>query len=313
MEIDPPKKVTKAASPLILVATGIFSLLLFGVAGWFLRGLRDKDLRVPPTQPVAKAEPKPHARGRLVYQIHCARCHGPDGHGDGSESATLRPPPRDLTLAPWKTATNLDSIRRTVTKGLPGTMMVGLEAALSSTEIDAVVDYVASIAPRPPANAGISERIRAAGLSPITTVRNAPAISVRGVGDETIDLEGLRGKVALVVFWGTGCAPCVEELPHIEEFTHKHQSIVVVPICVDESDLTIARRVASIHTKDLKVFVDPGGTSKLSYDIQALPAAALISQDGLLLGESRGKIGWESPEMEDLIRALLSNDTPPGS
>ena len=61
MEIDPPKKVTKAASPLILVATGIFSLLLFGVAGWFLRGLRDKDLRVPPTQPVAKAEPKPHA------------------------------------------------------------------------------------------------------------------------------------------------------------------------------------------------------------------------------------------------------------
>ena len=36
------------------------------------------------------------ADGATLYRDHCARCHGPQGRGDGPDAATLAHPPRDL-------------------------------------------------------------------------------------------------------------------------------------------------------------------------------------------------------------------------
>ena len=36
------------------------------------------------------------ADGVMLYRDHCARCHGPQGRGDGPEAATLAHPPRNL-------------------------------------------------------------------------------------------------------------------------------------------------------------------------------------------------------------------------
>lgn len=37
--------------------------------------------------------------GRATYQAECARCHGADGNGKGTEAANLCPPPADLHVA----------------------------------------------------------------------------------------------------------------------------------------------------------------------------------------------------------------------
>ena len=43
------------------------------------------------------------ARGRLLFRIHCASCHGVSAHGDGSVAEFLKVPPSDLTrIAPAK-------------------------------------------------------------------------------------------------------------------------------------------------------------------------------------------------------------------
>jgi mono/diheme cytochrome c family protein len=60
------------------------------------------------------APPAPSAQGERLYRAYCARCHGPDGRGDGPEAALFPDPPRDLrggVLRRYETATLVRRIR----------------------------------------------------------------------------------------------------------------------------------------------------------------------------------------------------------
>ena len=46
--------------------------------------------------------------------------------------------------------------------------------------------------------------------------RAAPAFVLETLNDETVSLDGLRGKVVLLNFWAKWCGPCLDELPQLE-------------------------------------------------------------------------------------------------
>src|SRR5437764_1505959 len=48
------------------------------------------------------------------------------------------------------------------------------------------------------------------------TNRPAPNFALAGIDGRTVRLSDYRGKVVLLNFWYTGCAPCREETPALE-------------------------------------------------------------------------------------------------
>jgi thiol-disulfide isomerase/thioredoxin len=193
-------------------------------------------------------------------------------------------------------------------------MMTGLVAALSPREMDSVVDFVLSIAPKPtkgpPVPRDVNGALRKAGFNPSSADRAAPPLSARGAEGESVTLDRLRGKLVLIVFWGTSCAPCLKELPHLERVADQYrgQGFAVVPVCVDVADTAVARRVAADQAPRLPVYIDPTGAAKLSYDVQTLPAAVLVAPNVCLLGHAQGSVRWSAPEMDALIRMTLHRD-----
>jgi mono/diheme cytochrome c family protein len=90
------------------------------------------------------------ARGKDVYDIRCAPCHGETGAGDGPAAAALTPKPRNfLEPAFWKGRTPVQ-LRLVVKQGRPGTLMAPFEGVLSDQEIDDVVAYVQTFRPKGP-------------------------------------------------------------------------------------------------------------------------------------------------------------------
>ena len=78
--------------------------------------------------------------GRKVYVVHCARCHGEQGQGDGPGASGLKPPPSDFTgMRPTYAAA-----ARVIAEGVPGSAMPAWPR-LTPAEVQAVTFYIRSL------------------------------------------------------------------------------------------------------------------------------------------------------------------------
>src|SRR5688572_18743417 len=68
--------------PFRLLLLTLLTVSVAGGAGWWSRG---RYLARSPTEAAAgpASADDPAERGRLLYQVNCSQCHGPEGHGDG--------------------------------------------------------------------------------------------------------------------------------------------------------------------------------------------------------------------------------------
>jgi cytochrome c biogenesis protein CcmG, thiol:disulfide interchange protein DsbE len=74
----------------------------------------------------------------------------------------------------------------------------------------------------------------------------APELVVTELNGQTFDLTKLRGKVVLVNYWATWCAPCRKDMPLLNAFyrSHSGENLEMISISVDrDRDLGKVRKV----------------------------------------------------------------------
>lgn len=90
-------------------------------------------------------------RGRAVYEANCAACHGLHGQGGAAAGGAAREFRTPQAAQELTRARMLDAVVR----GKPGTAMAGFAGRLAQADMEAAVDYVASVLMMP-ATSGIS-------------------------------------------------------------------------------------------------------------------------------------------------------------
>src|SRR5262249_43605241 len=94
-------------------------------------------------------------RGKAVYDVNCAACHGTKGDGNGAAAAFLLPKPRNFVEAKYRLRstptgqlpTDVD-LFRAVSLGMPGTPMPPWKHSLNDEDRWAVVEYIKKFSPR---------------------------------------------------------------------------------------------------------------------------------------------------------------------
>jgi high-affinity iron transporter len=134
------------------------------------------------------------ARGRELYAIECASCHGALGRGDGVAAAGLTPPPADLAAhAALAGSSPLDFYRR-ISIGVAGTAMPAFEARLSTADRWALALYSSTLR-LPAAAGGVPAELRRFDA---TARLSDSAIAAAAAPGRTLETPGVAAQVAAV-------------------------------------------------------------------------------------------------------------------
>lgn len=116
-----------------------------------------------------------------------------------------------------------------------------------------------------------------------------------------------KGKVVLLNFWASWCAPCREELPLLDDMHKKYEKLgfTVLGVNIDEKP-SAAMRVLEDIPVQFPVLMDPKNQVAQLYDIEAMPTTYIIDRAGQLRFLHRGfQKGYEvkyEKEVKQLLR-----------
>jgi peroxiredoxin len=134
--------------------------------------------------------------------------------------------------------------------------------------------------------------------------RKAPEFVLLGLDQKKVKLRGYRGKVVLLNFWATWCAPCLIEMPHFVDWQKEYaaRGLQVIGISMDDDPAP----VRSLSTKLLLNYPVAMGDEKLGElygGILGLPVTYLIDTTGKVRAEYRGETDLKAIEKQ--LRQLL--------
>jgi cytochrome c biogenesis protein CcmG/thiol:disulfide interchange protein DsbE len=135
----------------------------------------------------------------------------------------------------------------------------------------------------------------------------APAFRLASLAGGRGELAALRGKVVVLNFWATWCAPCVSEMPSLERLhrTLGPEGLAVVTVATDDDDADV-RRFVTERGLTMPVLRDPGGgVASDSYHTTGYPETFVLDRTGVVLEHVVGPAEWDSPEWAARFRALL--------
>lgn len=133
-----------------------------------------------------------------------------------------------------------------------------------------------------------------------------PGLELRALDGRGHRLADYRGKVVLVNFWATWCAPCRDEMPSIQRLKEKlaGKPFAVLAVNLDEPESRI-RQFLSQMTVDFTVLLDPGKKAARAWDARILPASFVIGPDGKIRYSLVGELDWDHERAVDRLSELL--------
>ncbi len=120
---------------------------------------------------------------------------------------------------------------------------------------------------------------------------------------ETLTPEDFRGKVLLVDYWATWCAPCRKEFPHFDKLLDTYgDDLVIIAITMDD-DMDLLDNFLEENPLRFIVGMDKGSSIQSWKTPNNIPVAYIIDREGFIRKSLKGGHGYE--EFDSIIKPLI--------
>ena len=138
-----------------------------------------------------------------------------------------------------------------------------------------------------------------------------PAIDAVDLQGKTWNTTELAGKVVVLNFWATWCAPCKDELPTLQtlhDISDAHT--VVLTINVREPAARAARYMQSTGMT-FPVISDAKGELAKRWGVSVYPTTILIAPNGQARWRIMGDVDWSGAQANAWLVEVRQNASPP--
>ncbi len=145
----------------------------------------------------------------------------------------------------------------------------------------------------------------------------SPDVEGVDLSGKRLSLHQVKGKIVLVNFWATWCAPCMAELPALQSLydSLRDQGFTIVGVAVDDTVNNIKEAVRE-YGITYPVLVDEDGKSKRNFELKGFPESFVLDaehkvlliedpEDGVPVTKIIGPREWTQIKSLQVFRGLL--------
>lgn len=134
----------------------------------------------------------------------------------------------------------------------------------------------------------------------------APDFAITTESGKTLTRSSFGGKVLVLNFWASWCAPCVEEIPSLIAFQNElaKDGVVVVGVSIDANE-KLYKQFLDRYKVNFATSRDPEANVSASYGTFQIPETYIIDNTGKVREKIIANVNWMDPDLLKRVKALL--------
>ncbi len=168
---------------------------------------------------------------------------------------------------------------------------------------------------QPTAPGGVAAGGLPEGFRPMEPPLQMGGFAFQDADGNTVRLADFKGRPILFNIWAKWCAPCLAEMPKLNQLQAETApgTLAVIAVAVDEPDPEKVRNFLANRRWDaLKPYLDPKNVFAKALDIKSIPVSLLIDRNGFALVRVDAPVDWYSDEAIRLLKQTILTNDPAG-
>jgi cytochrome c biogenesis protein CcmG/thiol:disulfide interchange protein DsbE len=154
---------------------------------------------------------------------------------------------------------------------------------------------------------GLALTLLAASAQALDAGAKMPEIGLSDLSGKPVSLASLAGKVVVIDFWATWCAPCKEELPVLQKLHKKYgsQGLVIVGVSVDKDAANLPDFLKKLVVT-FPIVHDANHAVTGRYAPPRMPSSYIVDRKGIVKYVHGGFRADDAAVFEKQIQGLLA-------
>jgi len=127
----------------------------------------------------------------------------------------------------------------------------------------------------------------------------------KDANDYDVNLDDFRGKLLILNFWATWCAPCREEMPSLDDLqsNSNFDNLKIFPINIGQENFSKSDSFfKELGIQNLEIYFDAPITLAKNFSLRGVPTTILINKKGEEFGRIMGSIDFNNLEFINWLK-----------
>ena len=124
-------------------------------------------------------------------------------------------------------------------------------------------------------------------------------VTFMDINQKSVNLDDFKGKLIIINFWATWCAPCKEEMPSLDNLQSntKFNNLKIFPINIGQEDVSKSKFFfKELNIKNLDIYIDSPITLAKKFALRGVPTSILFNKEGKEFARIIGSIDFSDEE-----------------
>ena len=139
----------------------------------------------------------------------------------------------------------------------------------------------------------------------IKNPKSYEGVTFMDTNQKNVNLDDFKGKLIILNFWATWCAPCKEEMPSLDNLQSSVilDNLKIFPINIGQEDISKSTSFfKELNIKNLDIYIDAPVTLAKKFSLRGVPTTILFNKQGKEFARIMGSIDFNDEEFINWLK-----------